>query len=364
MIISSKIVAGASWTLAQLSGYMSWYDPWSFCVTPTGRIIAGSRTDFGTGGIWYSDDNGVNWTQSTVTSDWWNSFCVTSTGRIIAGSGSGIWYSDDNGVNWIQSNKTDNSWYAFCVTQTGRIITIAYDTSIWYSDDSGVNWTQSNYSTDNPWGESNCALCVTSTGRIIAAIDRNLYYSDDNGVNWTEVMAANVTNKLGQRWADTGGSMGWRALCVTSTGRIIAGGAAVTATFKGIWYSDDNGVNWIQSNKTDADWSSFCVTPTGRIIAGSKNTMIIDNNYDGGGIWYSDDNGINWIQSNKTDDWWYSFCITSTGRIIASRSDDIWYSDPVPVPIKLAREKYLDQNGAQEIVTQFKSYCNSLVGGE
>ena len=64
------------------------------------------------------------------------------------------------------------------------------------------------------------------------------------------------------------------------------------------------GVNWIQSNKTDGDWFSLCVTSTGRIVAGSKSS----------GIWYSDDNGVNWIQSNKTDGDWFSLCVTSTGR--------------------------------------------------
>lgn len=75
--------------------------------------------------------------------------------------------------------------------------------------------------------------------------------------------------------------------------------------------------------------------------------------------------GINWAQSNKTDRPWKSLCVTPTGRIIAGGSGvystyGIWYSDAEYTPVCA---KYLDQKGAQEIVTQFKAYCDSLVGG-
>lgn len=55
--------------------------------------------------------------------------------------------------------------------------------------------------------------------------------------------------------------------------------------------------------------------------------------------------GIDWTQSNKTN------------------GSGIRYSDTEVITAKNAYEKYLDQNGVQEIVTQFKAYCNNLVGG-
>lgn len=72
--------------------------------------------------------------------------------------------------------------------------------------------------------------------------------------------------------------------------------------------------------------------------------------------------GVNWAQSNMTTRYWVSLCVTPTGRIIAGNTNNngIWYSDATP-PV-LAREKYLDQNGAQELVTQFKAYCDAKVG--
>ena len=156
------------------------------------------------------------------------------------------------------------------------------------------------------------------------------------GINWVQ---SNKKNEY------------WYSLCVTPTGRIIAG--STNSSYVGIWYSDDNGINWVQSNKKNAYWYSLCVTPTGRIIAGNS------LNYDSG-IWYSDDNGIKWVKSNAKDFEVSSLCITPTGRIIAGSGSGIWYSDPEHTAVCT---KYLDQNGAQEMVTQFKAYCDSLVGG-
>ena len=71
--------------------------------------------------------------------------------------------------------------------------------------------------------------------------------------------------------------------------------------------------------------------------------------------------GINWTQSNAAANLTWILCATPTGRIIAgSQETGIWYSDPEYTAVCA---KYLDQNGAQEIVTQFKAYCDNLVGG-
>ena len=159
------------------------------------------------------------------------------------------------------------------------------------------------------------------------------------GINWTRLK--NIGEYL-------------YSLCVTPTGRIIAGSNSNYTA--GIRYSDDNGINWTQSNKTDGYFDSFRVTPTGRIIASGSSKNL--------GIWYSDDNGISWTQSSMTNGHFGSFCVTPTGRILASSSGSntagIWYSDP---EYTSACTKYLDQKGAQEIVTQFKAYCDNLVGG-
>ena len=56
----------------------------------------------------------------------------------------------------------------------------------------------------------------------------------------------------------------------------------------------------------------------------------------------------------------YIFCYGQGG--IQGADTGIAYSLDTEIEVK--ESKYLDQNGAQEIVTQFKAYCDSLVGGE
>ena len=57
-----------------------------------------------------------------------------------------------------------------------------------------------------------------------------------------------------------------------------------------------------------------------------------------------------------------SLCMANNGNVLATGYRWVYRSKNAPA--KYTREKYLDQNGAQEIVTQFKAYCDSLVGGE
>ena len=77
----------------------------------------------------------------------------------------------DADVTWAQSQSSSKAWRALCVTSTGRIIATTSNDYIYYSDDNGVTWTQSQ-SLSKLWR----ALCVTSTGRIIAATGNNYIY--------------------------------------------------------------------------------------------------------------------------------------------------------------------------------------------
>ena len=314
--------------------YLDLPNVYCHCILPTGRILISSSS-----GVWYSDDNGVNWTQSNKTDGNWYALCVTPTGRIIAGSGSGsgIWYSDDNGVHWTQSNKTDRSWFVLCVTSTGRIIAGGYNRGIgiWYSDDNGETWVQSN-KTDGNW----YALCVTPTGRIIAGSGSGIgiWYSDDNGVNWTQLDA------FGNKYCNS--------ICVDNTGNIFV---ALDGN-GGVKYSSDNGATW-SSIFSWYNWYNLCCTSNNTIFVRSNNNVGIwkvnlsevpSNNHLTGAT-------LNW---NSNDVKYLG--IFNEDRLCAIDTTFMYYSDPL-IETEYA-SKYLDQNGAQELITQFQAYCNSLVG--
>ena len=120
--------------------------------------------------------------------------------------------------------------------------------------------------------------------------------------------------KAGIKWFSSDKTDGGiREFYTLPSGRIIA--AIVN---QGIWYSDDDGKTWTQSNKTDATFDSLCITDTNRVLAGCSDTL-----------WYSDDNGETWTQLTSLPATCYVMCKTSTGRIIGgfSYTIGIGYSD-------------------------------------
>ena len=136
-------------------------------------LIAGSYSDKG---LYYSEDNGKNWSQSNVQSGYFRCIGVSS-GVVIAGSNSdkGLYYSEDNGKNWSQSNVQSGDFLCIGVS-SGVVIAGSYSgKGLYYSEDNGKNWSQSNVQSGNFW-------CIgVSSGVVIAGSGsgKGLYYSED-----------------------------------------------------------------------------------------------------------------------------------------------------------------------------------------
>lgn len=310
-----------------------------------------------------------------------------SSGRLVACYRfDGIYISDDEGKTWIK--VSNNGATRFLVTSTGRILAIS-STKVYYSDNDGETWTSKDlpFPTVYAW---NGVCCITANGKIIIAGDSyNIFaVSNDNGATFDTILFTSGANSAGAVLGTP------RALFVTSTGRILM--SPYTDNDDGIWYSDDEGETWRESNYHSLyGGMSVCPyaiieTSTGRLISYINNSKVSYSDNDGAtwafldirltnntrdiltaytgrvltldssNIVYSDDNGNTWVHTLNSVPSDAAFkLVTRTGRLIVSNSQGIFYSDP----IKYEHEKYLDQNGAQEIVTQFKAYCNSLVGG-
>ena len=126
---------------------------------------------------------------------------------------------------------------------------------------------------------------------VIGSNNSGLYYSEDNGKTWNQ---SNINTGCFN--------------CLTTINDIVIVGSN---SDNGLLYSEDNGKTWNQSNITSGDFE--CLTVIGNTaIAGSWSDK---------GLYYSEDNGKTWNQSNITSG--DSKCLTVIGStVIAGSWDD------------------------------------------
>jgi hypothetical protein len=87
---------------------------------------------------------------------------------------------------------------------------------------------------------------------------------------------------------------GFNFLCIINFGgRLIAGSGDNT----GLWYSDDKGKTWVQSDKQDGNWGALM----------EYNDLICAGSNDDQGIMYSEDRGETYFQSNVENGKYTSF---------------------------------------------------------
>ena len=289
-----------------------------------GKKVTGTLT-VSSGGF----PNGMEWTQSTVTSRI-KSVCYAN-GIWAAAGYNGIYYSTD-GRTWVQSNITTGYYEAMNNANGIWVVSGASSSNegIYYSTD-GKRWTQSNitkgysyitanangvwiaasrnslsaiyYSADGKsWNQSNVTIGLfdivyNANGNWIACgnSDIGAYYSDD-GITWTKT--TDIDSSIRAISCANGVFVGTQVLYTGGTG---------------IYYSTD-GRTWVQSNITTGTY--------GR--AKNANGVWVAVCCDGKGICYSVD-GKSWTQSNVTSGHYYH-AINANGIWVACGTNSICYS--------------------------------------
>ena len=77
-------------------------------------------------GIYYSGDYGVNWTSSNAPVGYWNSISISSSGQYGIACASdatndAIWYSQNFGASWFQSTTIYNQfWLGISISGNGQ----------------------------------------------------------------------------------------------------------------------------------------------------------------------------------------------------------------------------------------------------
>jgi photosystem II stability/assembly factor-like uncharacterized protein len=108
----------------------------AFGESSSGRIFAASSAY--TEGIYYSDDNGYNWSYVNPFSFYGINDFITVNDTIYAATSGGIYISDDNGMNWERMNYKNIK--KFELAPNGDLIGINPGEGIIRSSDKGINW--------------------------------------------------------------------------------------------------------------------------------------------------------------------------------------------------------------------------------
>lgn len=186
-----------------------------------------------------------------------------------------------------------------------------------------------------------------STRLVAGCTDNGIWYSDDGGQHWIQ---SNIT---------TGSIETFSSNVFTSSGnttrRIFAGYSG------GILYSDDNGEHWTQSSVTNQCNSIVTLSDPQRVVASTPNGSL-------GQVIYSDDKGINWESAGFSGGGLTPIimllCARNTGNLLAvpTSPGSIFHGDGS----YFSKGGYATQLGnfPEDIIYHAPSGCYIVTGGQ
>lgn len=145
-------------------------------------------------GIYLSIDNGNSWNELGL-----NTFDIRAlakkNNRIFAGSwGGGMFYSDNNGVNWTNSSAglTFNAVTSLAIASNGRVFAGTFQGGLNHSDDNGATWVKTNLTYQHIW-----SLGIASNGTIYAGTyGGGVYRSINNGTSFSAINNNLLSNHI------------------------------------------------------------------------------------------------------------------------------------------------------------------------
>ena len=235
----------------------------------------------------------------------WTSVAISSNGlyqTALAYNG-GIFRSENYGVNWTESSPVGygyESWSSVSLSDTGQYqLAVAYNKNILLSQDYGVTW---NVRADIlEWS----SVDMNSTGQYQSAVDTNgfIHKSLDSGLNWTT-----PAPELGRK--------DWSAISVSFTGQY----QTALSYNDGIFRSTNYGVTWAKIKALTVTWSSVDMSSSGQhqTACVDNGGVYISTNY--GNDWA--------LIPSLGEELWCDVSISGTGQYqsLLSRYDNIYMS--------------------------------------
>ncbi len=244
---------------------------WSQTNIPTiGTITA--LTFFGStifaaanrGGIYYSNNNGTNWTAAnaglTNTGVW--TLVISGTNLFAGTDGGGVFLSADSGTSWSEVNTGLSNKNVKTLALIGSNLFAGTDAGVFSSTNNGTSWSEVSTGLTN---KNIQALFVSGTN-LFAGTMGGVFLSTNNGTNWS---AAN--NGLPNNF--------FRGAFVSNGKNIFAG-----LPGNGVFISTNSGSSWqkVNTGLTNTDvFTLFSISSN--LYAGTGN-----------GVFLSTNNGASW----------------------------------------------------------------------
>ena len=289
-----------------------------------GNYLDGSAYD----SVFYSIDNGIHWTPSSKGLTKFDGYTETETNLIPAGkklflgNHSGIYSSENNGQSWSKISTisiNDSSYHNIIMASTNSNICILVDSILYVSKDNGVNWNLKNKLIANDFTMN---LDLSSHGSNI--IIGGTYFSN----NSTFLL---LSEDNGDTWKDIDNNFDKTEFPGINTTRLFISGSSIFRnTQYGMFVSMDKGKKWekISINLPNTNSGETFMSDIIRGI--SFNTILSSDNYIfcGGnqGMFYSNDNGLNWKEINNQElrNGVSSFTVKGTDIFAISPENKLW----------------------------------------
>lgn len=151
--------------------------------TQAGTIYAGLLN----GNVYFSNNNGVTWTATTMPSSGSavKGVFATSTKLYVASDDKRVYFSDNNGTTWRRTDRMPdltaaNAVFVTTINNVTKIYAGSQGGNVYYSTDE-TTWTP----TPSAIGQPINSLFITATQVIYAgSADGKVYRSDNNGSSW------------------------------------------------------------------------------------------------------------------------------------------------------------------------------------
>lgn len=148
--------------------------------------------------LYFSNTWGQSWGSvivpyaSNTNVNIWNNIAMSNSGQYQTAitENTGIFYSNNYGVNWFNTSSTFDSWKIIAMSSTGQYQTIAGIKGICYSSDYGITFTKSDSGIQGKWTLfSPSKLTISASGKYqtLCCTDYGIYISSDYGQTWTGI---------------------------------------------------------------------------------------------------------------------------------------------------------------------------------